>query len=430
MLVSGCTSYGVITNAKQNSKAKPVNDNYAIKSVIQNKPQGKIAFVLAFSGGGTRAAALAYGVLKELEETRLDDGQPLLNEVDIISAVSGGAFTAAYYGLNGKKTFKNFRDKILLQDIESELISAVINPLRWFSETGRTQLAIDYYSKHLFADKRFADLNKPGSPLILINASDLSNGVRFSFVQEYFDFICSDINKMPIGKAVAASTAVPVLFNPVILKNHQPCNNHIKTQLQAAKNFAIGNEELTQVLAGLEQYGGDYPYLHLVDGGITDNLGLRAVYEAIELAGGPKAFLKAVNKNQTEHIVTISVDASTKSGGSGINLSNKVPTTLQTVNAITDIQIHRYNRATNELFKDSMRKWSEQLSTENNQVKPHFIQLNFTQLESDHHRQTFNQIPTSLELTEDQIDLLISAGQRLLRENPNFQNLMQKLRAN
>ena len=78
-----------------------------------------------------------------------------------------------------------------MSDIEAELISGVLNPFRWFSSTGRTQMAIDYYNLKLFGGKTFEDMNKPGHPLILINASDLANGVRFSFVQEYFDFICS-----------------------------------------------------------------------------------------------------------------------------------------------------------------------------------------------------------------------------------------------
>lgn len=68
--------------------------------------------MLAFSGGGTRAEALAYGVLEELRDTEvLIDGKPrrLLDEIDLISSVSGGSFTSAYYGLHGDRIFEFWR---------------------------------------------------------------------------------------------------------------------------------------------------------------------------------------------------------------------------------------------------------------------------------------------------------------------------------
>ena len=62
--------------------------------------------VLTFSGGGTRAAALAYGVLEALRATPIvweGERRSLLDEVDVISAVSGGSFTAAYYALKRER---------------------------------------------------------------------------------------------------------------------------------------------------------------------------------------------------------------------------------------------------------------------------------------------------------------------------------------
>ena len=55
--------------------------------------------ILARSGGGSRASALGYGVLEELRRTEVTlNGvkRHLLDEVDVISAVSGGTFPAAY----------------------------------------------------------------------------------------------------------------------------------------------------------------------------------------------------------------------------------------------------------------------------------------------------------------------------------------------
>ena len=65
--------------------------------------------VLAFSGGGTRAAAFSYGVMEFLRRTEVIDSKGrkirLLDEVDVITGVSGGSFTALAYGLYGDKLF-------------------------------------------------------------------------------------------------------------------------------------------------------------------------------------------------------------------------------------------------------------------------------------------------------------------------------------
>lgn len=429
-LLSGCSSYGVISNIERQPEAEQINSAYSIKSIISQKSQGNLTLALAFSGGGTRASALAYGVLQELNDTQIklnNQTTKLIDEVDVISAVSGGSFTAAYYGLHGPKTFKNFEHAVLKKDIEDELISQALNPFRWFADTGRTEMAVQLYNQTIFDGATFADLNQPNRPLILINASDLGNGLRFSFVQEYFNFLCSDINQFSIARAVAASSAVPVVFNPIVVKNFQPCQNGANAFLHKAGLYADNNDELKQVIHGLQDYTTtDYPYLQLVDGGITDNLGLRAIYETIELSGGPNAFMNYVNKQQTRHIVIISVDASAKSVKS-MRLTNKSPSLRESVDAMTDIQIHRYNTATQQLFKKSLSKWQNELTRPGQTVESHFIQLNFDQIKDQQNRQELNLIPTSLSLTEEQVSKLIKTGRQLLKNNLDFQLLLRQL---
>ncbi|GAB6071170.1 patatin-like phospholipase family protein [Thiomicrorhabdus hydrogeniphila] len=429
-VITGCSSYGVINNKKQADYSKAEKNSYSIKSVLEKKPQGRIAFVLSFSGGGTRAAALAYGVLLELKNTKLPHNKTntnLLDEVDIISAVSGGSFIAAYYGLNGDRTFKDFEKVMLQKNFEDELISEVLNPLTWFSDTGRTQLAIQLYNSTIFKDATFADLNKPGRPLILINASDLANGARFSFTQDYFDYICSDINSFSVAKAVTASSAVPVVFNPVVVQNFQPCNNGASQKLAVAEQNIKNNMELQQAINSLKEYIEiDYPYLQLVDGGITDNLGLRAIYESIQFTGGPKAFLQKLNKKKVKHIAVISVDASTESS-QNIRMTNKSPTMQQSIDAMSDIQIHRYNVSTLQLFEQSLTQWGNQLSTKENTVEPHFIKISFNELGSKKEVNEFNLIPTRLSLTKPDMAKLIKAGRSLLKNNLEFQMLLQEL---
>ncbi|MCF6298719.1 MAG: patatin-like phospholipase family protein [Thiomicrorhabdus sp.] len=429
--LSGCSSYGSIHNQKQQKAQATQPPKYAITTKLMSRPRGNISLALAFSGGGTRAAAFAYGVLQELEQTSItlqNRRHSLIDEVDIISAVSGGSFIAAYYGLHGKKTFKKFKKAMLQQNIEDTIISGILSPFSWFLTTGRTEIAVQIYNNILFKNATFQDLNHPNQPLILINASDLGNGVRFSFVQEYFNLICSDINSYPIARAVAASAAVPVAFNPVIIQNFQPCNNQAQQKLQQATLYAQKNNELKQATDGLSDYlKTTYPYLHLVDGGITDNLGLRAIYEAVELSGGARHFASRIGKPPTKWLVVISVDASTQSPPE-FRLSNKMPSIKESIDAMTDIQIHRYNTSTLTLFSETLTKWSTELSTPDHQVTPFFIKLNFNQLSTPEQRMELNLIPTSLSLSEPEINTLIRAGRSLLRNNPTFQNLLHQLR--
>ncbi len=71
---------------------------------------------LAFSGGGTRAAALSFGVMQELRDTRVQlngKEKSLLDAISVISSVSGGSFTSAYYGLYGDRIFVDFEERFL-----------------------------------------------------------------------------------------------------------------------------------------------------------------------------------------------------------------------------------------------------------------------------------------------------------------------------
>lgn len=430
--LSGCSSYGTVHNKKQNIDETSVTPSFSITSKLNSRPKGNITLALAFSGGGTRAAAFAYGVLKELEQTSFQHRQKnyrLIDEIDIISAVSGGSFIAAYYGLHGKKTFNKFKKAMLQQNIEDTIISSVLSPFSWFLSTGRTEIAVQIYNNTLFKDATFKEFNNPSSPLILINASDLGNGVRFSFVQEYFDLICSDIDDYPIARAVAASSAVPVAFNPIVIQNFRPCHNKASPKLQQAIKYAQKNDDLKQAIKGLIDYiNTPYPYLHLVDGGITDNLGLRAIYEAVELSGGAKNFAQRIGKPPIKWLAFISVDASTQSAPE-FRLSTKMPSITESIGAMTSIQIHRYNTSTLSLFSKALNKWSTELSTPSHKVTPFFIKINFSQLHTPELRAELNQIPTSLSLTEPEIDKLISAGRSLLKNHPIFRNLLKDINA-
>ncbi len=421
-LLVACTAYNTLQNRAVEDTV--TTSDYSLHRVVNNPRSSDVTLVLAFSGGGTRAAALAYGVLQELRDTTVVlDGKPrrLLDEVDVISSVSGGSFTAAYFGLYGDGVFQDFERKFLRRDVATELVAGLVSPLFWFSRQGRSDLAADLYEHSLFQGATFADLQRKDGPLIIINATDLGSGVRFSFLQDYFDLLCSDLSSFPVARAVTASSAVPMLFSPVVLENHGGCDSNAKRALQVARQRPGNSLQLRQLVSGLSSYArkDERKFIHLVDGGITDNLGLLAFQETIDVAGGARAFLDHVGGEAAPRLAVISVNASTNSGAA-IDASAFSPTLEQTVNAVTDIQLHRSNTATLELFGRSMKRWAAELSTADQHVEPYFVQVELQAVTEPVQRALLQTIPTTLSLDSLQVDSLIAAGRQLLRENPEF----------
>ncbi|WP_291989194.1 patatin-like phospholipase family protein [Candidatus Accumulibacter sp. ACC007] len=387
--------------------------------------------ILAFSGGGTRAAALAYGVLQALRDTRVTlDGrsQRLLDKIDIISSVSGGSFTAAYLGLYGDRIFTDFENDFLRRNISIELMQGLLDPALLLSERGRTEMAANYYDGNVFKGATFADLQSRDGPLIVINATDLGRGVRFSFLQDYFDLLCSDLSSFPIASAVTASSAVPVLFHPLVLENRQGCNDRAQNFLSGLQHLASRSAQLSQVVDGLNSYTlkDQRRYIHLVDGGITDNLGLLAIYEMIELAGGATKLLDSLGGAPPRRFVVISVNAST-SPQYGMELTTAAPSMADTVNLVTDIQLHRTNAATMTLLRSSIERWAADLSTPEQAVESYFVEIDFKSIRQAERRRFLNQIPTSFALKKEQVDGLIAAGRELLLSNAEFQRLISDL---
>jgi NTE family protein len=430
LVLIGCASYGVIDNQQQKFN-KPDPDNYALYT--QPKVGTDNAVWLAFSGGGTRASALSYGVLEELRDTKIngDDSRSVLAGVDVISSVSGGSFTAAYYGLYGDQIFEDYESDFLRKNIEKSLIRRMfLNPLQWFRRTGRTEQAIRFYDKNIFHGATFADLKAKKGPTLLINATDLGYGVRFTFIQEYFDLLNSDISSFSVARAVTASSAVPVLFDPVVAMNYPPPTEQKKKPKWLEKLQGLtqkgGNPQLQMLTGGVSSYfdKNEHKFVHYVDGGITDNLGLRAIHDIIEMGGGIKATYEHTGLTRPpRRLIMISVNASAKKDPT-MGATNKQPKLSETMGSVTAIQMRRYTDSTLNMMQESMDSWAAELSTPEHPVTAHFIQIRFADIEDEKERDFLNAMPTSFSLTDEQVDALIKAGRELLRNNPEFKKLL------
>lgn len=424
LLLNACSSYGVIHNEPDRDLKS--GQPYSLKTWAQSEMAEDFIFILAFSGGGTRAAAMAYGVLEELRDTPVVIGGKqtrLLDQVTHISSVSGGSFTSAYYGLYGEQIFDNFENEFLLKDVESHLAWSLFNPAHWFTRKGRTERAVEYYNKILFHDATFSDMMQAGRPMIIINASDLAYGVRFSFIQDYFGLLCSDVRDFPVASAVAASSAVPVVFNPVVVENYSGC---VEPEWPAkVDETAKHSNELAQMLAGLKSYGDkeNREFIHFVDGGITDNTGLRAITNVVDVSGGPEQLLNKMQRKLPRHVVVISVNASTETR-TDMDKSPRQPSMMASMNAMTDVQLHRYNAATIDETRDGLQSWAAQMSGPGHDVEPYFIEVSFKEVAQPQLKLSLNKIPTSFSLTEEQVNTLVKSARDLLREDPEFQQLL------
>ena len=221
---TGCAHYPI----NQPSKQSDPQGGYRAKNFKHMGTNNDMLVMLTFSGGGTRAAAFSYGVLEALRDTEISihgSKKRMLDAVDFISGVSGGSFTAAYYGLFGDRIFEDFESRFLKKNIQGEIIRGTLfNPVNWAKLSspyyGRSDLAADYYDKYVFDHATFGDILAHGGPMVVINATDMTLGTRFSFIQDPFDAICSDLCSFSVARACAASSAVPVVLSPVTLRNY------------------------------------------------------------------------------------------------------------------------------------------------------------------------------------------------------------------
>src|SRR5512139_161214 len=223
--LAGCASRPINEPIRQVDPQAGYRPYLLIPKRQNNDP--RTLFVLSFSGGGTRAAAFSYGVLEELRRTEIVNGgqrRRLIDEVDVVTGVSGGSFTALAYALYGDRLFAEYEDRFLKRDVQGALLGRTLNPFNWWKfiggTAGRSELAAEYYDEILFEGATFGDLLDKTGPVAIATGTDLSTGSRLAFFQNDFDLLCTDLNKVRLSRAAATSSAVPVVLSPVTFNNY------------------------------------------------------------------------------------------------------------------------------------------------------------------------------------------------------------------
>jgi NTE family protein len=451
-LLGGCAHY-------QKNEAAPRFDSqagYRFDLLEPGAANSDSLFVcLMFSGGGTRAAALSYGVMEALRGTVVRvNGQTksLLDEVDCISSVSGGSFTAAYYGLFRDRLFADFRSRFLERDIQGALAAGLFNPVNWIRllspDYSRIDMAANIYDQEVFDGATIGRLAENGRPFVILNATNLGSGRRFDFTQEHFDAIGSRLEEYPVARAVAASSAFPYLLSPISLVNYPTAEGYQPPWwYPGALNPEDWAGERYAAAENLDVYLDKHNrYIHLMDGGLADNIGARAILDAFKRG----FILSRMNAGVIRQLVLIVVNARTESQD---RLSRKEsPPGLFTVAEKTaTVAMDNYSFASVTTLREDLYTWVQaQKDTEacgrllaercpkapglfasEANIDPYVVEINFNAVAQipGEDPQYYLDLPTSFKLSAEQVEKLVTIGPKLLRAAPQFDCLLQVLAA-
>jgi len=412
----------------------------------------ELLLVVTLSGGGTRAAAFAYGVLEQLASTEVASSgmtHRLLDEVDVISAVSGGSFVAAYYGLFGDRIFADFDDRFLKRDIEAALEWRMMSPLNWWrlssANFGRTDLAAELYDDTIFDHASFAALARRPGPLIVINGTDLTLGANFSFTQDQFDWLCSDLSSYQVARAVATSSSVPLVFSPLTLANYAgTCNFHPPFWFRAALDQAGQNTHIHTLAAQAATYldRDRRPYVHLVDGGVADNLGLRAAVDRLLIGQAVEEAVPAALAHARK-VAFIVVNA-TLEPDFRWDTREEPPPARQIIEATAAAIINRYDYETKNQARRNLQILAQRLlasrcaqtpgtpqsaapTTACDPIEVYFIPVGFDTIDDPVERVELQRVRTTLALDGDTVDRLRRVSARALARSAEFQRLVRDL---
>ena len=463
LFVSGCVS------AQWNARLEriDVRSGYRFLPPVAPHNSERLFVVLSFSGGGSRAAALSYGVLEKLRDTTIDvngERRRLLDEVDVISSISGGSFTAAYYGLFKERLFQDFETLVLKRNIQGALIRRFLSPWNWprllTPGFDRSDLAAEYYGRYIFDDQTFGTLLRQNqTPLVVLNATDMSRTSRFEFTQDEFDLLCSDLSAYPVARAVAASAAFPFALTPITIKAYpRSCGYQEPVWLEDARaERQEGSRRFYDAQLVDAYLDPKLRFIHLLDGGLADNIGLRGTLQSLfstdSRRSGPddigdRSIMQKINLKKIDTILVVAVNARTRSRDQFGQREN-APGLLGMIDPVASGPMGNYSYETIELLKESMRQWTtdvrqvedcREVFKENcrrgtfpddflQEVDYYPVEVTFDSIEDPVKRQRLQSFPTSFHLESDQVDELTRTAGELMDTNPRFQQFLEEFAA-
>lgn len=300
----------------------PVTDLYAYQSVQERPAQNPdLSAAIAISGGGSRAANFGIGIMLGLEKIATANGNNALSEIDYLSTVSGGGFAGGayvsalfdHYYFQEKEPFSlaHYIHRHIQEDLgisyTGVLLRNYFNPKVWFSYRDYGDGLEKAIDEHVLGYKRRRRFGKPRSillgdlfipqrdtstpvrfPMLIPNASSMGTMAIFPFAPDILD--CYQINGYTHRMRIVEQEQV----NPYKI----PLSVGIKSS--GSFPVLIPNTTLHSI------YNTERPYLHIMDGAMTDNQGAYTALQILKQEISPKKVLIIVDADASGNLHTFS----------------------------------------------------------------------------------------------------------------------------
>jgi predicted acylesterase/phospholipase RssA len=303
---------------------------------------------------------------------------------------------------------------------------------------GKSKLA-DWLDREVFAGGLMRDVWRGRGMQTWINATDLYNGTTFAFTPTYFAALCSDLGSVRIADAVAASMAVPIVFAPIVAAPFVEQCAAPPAWVAKARADRTAPALVRKTAEAFETYRDPerQKYLHLVDGGVIDNLGLTSLTLARQTSATPIGPLSPRDAVRLRRLTFLVVDAE-QIRSSDWQKSAKGPSGGQVVGALANIVIEAPNRASYDSFRRVLSDWERDVrayrcalpATEVAALRGSVVDwrcddvrftldmIAFADLPAEQ-RGKLGATATRVSLPRETIDALIAAGRDTMAQNPS-----------
>ena len=326
--------------------------------------------------------------------------------------------------------------------------------------------------------------------MIILNSTDMSLGAQFSFIQEHFDRLCSDLDGVQVSRAVLSSSALPGAFTPLTFENYNKSKASCGYAAPTWVNTSLGLDETGKVdpnnpgnldanpprfdrARTWKSYedGASRPFIHLVDGGVSDNIGLRGPMTSIAFGEGRTwSILSDVANKKVDRLVFVVVNARPRKEPKRDQRASP-PNILSVLSAAASRPMANYSTETLQQLLTQVDEWRKDsisfngqrglcdqaaarrcessqvpncLAQEKDQCyedqrlteayrqptpKLHTVHVRFDAIRDEKNRRRLQRLPTSLQLPPEDVQLLIDAAATLLSESKPFADLLMDLRS-